>query len=442
MPEGSAPRPRRARPPASGSGGSRRSGGAGKPFKRAEGAERKPYQRRDGDAPRKFRSADPTKRNAAPRPARAGESKSYTRRDADGPKRPYVKREGDAAKRPYVKREGDGAKRPYGRRDDDRSPKPYGRRDDDARKSYTRRDDDRPRKPFVRRDEPVAPRREERKGWGGVTRRGARQVTNPTPATAESKAYERREGSRSARPEVDRWEADERTPATPGPRASKKAPRAGRPIRSKALPADVVAEVASASTSARRAPMLQKRLGEAARHIQHGRDKEAASILRALAQEVPEAASVRELYGQALYSLGRYRQAAGELEAFVALSSSTDQHPMLADCYRALGRHNKVQALWTELRETSPSPDIVAEGRIVAAGSLADQGNLADGIKLLETAPPVRGRVAERHLRTWFALADLYERSGELSKSRSLFQRVHKADPEFVDVAQRLHGLG
>jgi tetratricopeptide (TPR) repeat protein len=188
--------------------------------------------------------------------------------------------------------------------------------------------------------------------------------------------------------------------------------------------------------------MLQKRLGEAARHIQHGRDKEAASILRALAQEVPEAASVRELYGQALYSLGRYRQAAGELEAFVALSSSTDQHPMLADCYRALGRHNKVQALWTELRETSPSPDIVAEGRIVAAGSLADQGNLADGIKLLETAPPVRGRVAERHLRTWFALADLYERSGELSKSRSLFQRVHKADPEFVDVAQRLHGLG
>ncbi len=188
--------------------------------------------------------------------------------------------------------------------------------------------------------------------------------------------------------------------------------------------------------------MLQKRLGEAARHIQHGRDKEAVGILRSLAQEVPEAASVRELYGQALYALGRYRQAAGELEAFVALTSSTDQHPMLADCFRALGRHKKVAELWAELRETSPSPEIVSEGRIVAAGSLGDQGKLSEGIKLLESAPPVRGRVAERHLRTWFALADLYERSGELSKSRSLFQRIYKTDPDFVDVAQRLHGLG
>ena len=188
--------------------------------------------------------------------------------------------------------------------------------------------------------------------------------------------------------------------------------------------------------------MLQKRLGEAARHIQHGRDKEAAGLLRALAQEVPEAASVRELYGQALYALGRYRQAAGELEAFVALTASTDQHPMLADCYRALNRHKKVEEMWQELRETSPTPEIVAEGRIVAAGSLADQGKLQDAIKLLESAPPVRGRIAERHLRTWFALADLYERSGELSKSRALFPRIAKADPDFVDVTQRLHGLG
>jgi len=188
--------------------------------------------------------------------------------------------------------------------------------------------------------------------------------------------------------------------------------------------------------------MLQQRLGDAARHIQHGRDREAAAVLRQLAQEVPEAASVRELYGQALYSLGRYRPAAAELEAFVELTGSTDQHPMLADCYRALGRYKKVQELWEDVRAASSSPEVVAEGRIVAAGALADQGELAAAIKLLEGAPPVRGRVAERHLRTWFALADLYERSGELSKSRTLFRRVQQNDPEFVDVAARLRGLG
>jgi tetratricopeptide (TPR) repeat protein len=188
--------------------------------------------------------------------------------------------------------------------------------------------------------------------------------------------------------------------------------------------------------------MLQKRLGDAARHIQHGRDKEAAGVLRELSQEVPEAASVRELYGQALYSLGRYRLAAKELEAFVELTGSTDQHPMLADSYRALGQHKKVKELWTELREASPSPEIVAEGRIVAAGSLADQGKLKDAVALLESAPPVRGRVAERHMRTWYALADLYERSGELSKSRSLFRRVVQHEADFSDAVDRLRARG
>ncbi len=382
-----------------------------KPYQRRDGAPRAggaPIRpRRDDESPRKFRSADPTKRGGA------GSRSGPPRRDAE--------------------------RKPYARRDDSER-KPYARRDDRP----ARREGD--RKPYARRDVPAAPPEPKvPKGWGGVTRRGARQVTNPTPASEESKAYERREGSRAPRPEVDRWERDDRAPGTGAGaprRSAKKALPTGRPPRAKSLPADVVAEVANASTSARRAPMLQKRLGEAARHIQHGRDKEAVGILRSLAQEVPEAASVRELYGQALYSLGRYRQAAGELEAFVALTSSTDQHPMLADCYRALGRHKKVAELWTDLRETSPSPEIVAEGRIVAAGSLGDQGKLSEGIKLLETAPPVRGRVAERHLRTWFALADLYERSGELSKSRALFQRIYKTDPDFVDVADRLHGLG
>jgi hypothetical protein len=45
-------------------------------------------------------------------------------------------------------------------------------------------------------------------------------------------------------------------------------------------------------------------------------------------------------------------------------------------------------------------------------------------------------------MRTWYALADLFERSGELSKSRALFQRVVQHDAEFADAADRLRGLG
>jgi tetratricopeptide (TPR) repeat protein len=386
--------------------------------------------------------APPERPRRAPRTppqGRSGAPKPGPRRATGGGKPPFKRRE-DGPKGDDRPRRTEGSERkPYARRDDrprrsegsDR--KPFQRRDD-----RPRRPDGGERKPYARREEAPAERPSPKK-WGNVTRRGARQVLNPTPASDEAKAYERREGPRAAgtKPVVDRWERTDRPAPQPRKSAAKKPPP-----RAKALPADVVAEVAKVASNARRAPMLQKRLGDAARHIQHGRDREAAGILHQLSLEVPEAASVRELYGQALYSLGRYRQATKELEAFAELTGSTDQHAMLADSYRALGRHNKVKELWAELREASPSPEAVSEGRIVMAGSLGDQGKLEEAVKLLESAPPVRGRVAERHMRTWYALADLYERSGELSKSRSLFRRVVQHDADFADAADRLRALG
>ncbi|MEY2418041.1 MAG: hypothetical protein QOG90_721 [Actinomycetota bacterium] len=376
---------------------------------------------------RKPPMAPPERPPRAPRTPSKGGKPPFKRRD-DGPKRDDRPRRTESSDRKPFQRRDD---RP--RRADAGERKPFQRRDDRPRRA-----DAGERKPYQRREEPPKERPQPKK-WGNVTRRGARQVLNPTPASDEAKAYERREGARTAdpRPVVDRWERTDRPAAKPRKTTAKKpAPRA------KALPPDVVAEVAKVANNTRRAPMLQKRLGDAARHIQHGRDREAAGILHQLSLEVPEAASVRELYGQALYSLGRYRQAAKELEAFVALTGSTEQHPMLADCYRAGGRHNKVKELWAELREASPSPDAVFEGRIVMAGSLGDQGKLEEAVKLLESAPPVRGRVAERHMRTWYALADLYERSGELSKSRALFRRVVQHDADFADAADRLRALG
>ena len=135
--------------------------------------------------------------------------------------------------------------------------------------------------------------------------------------------------------------------------------------------------------------------------------------------------------------------AARELEVFRVSTGDLDQHPVLADCYRALKRHTETETLWNELKEASPDPDIVSEGRIVMAGSLADRGRLRDAIDLLERA--VTGKVArvrERHIRTWYALADLYDRAGDTTKARALFRRVATHDAEFVDVQSRLQTLG
>ena len=49
---------------------------------------------------------------------------------------------------------------------------------------------------------------------------------------------------------------------------------------------------------------------------------------------------------------------------------------------------------------------------------------------------------AERHLRQWYVLGDLMERSGDLAKARELFLRVQAADPDAYDVPERLESLG
>lgn len=190
-----------------------------------------------------------------------------------------------------------------------------------------------------------------------------------------------------------------------------------------------------------RGSKANQRLRDAAHAFERERFDEARSLLRPIAEAAPQAASVRELLGLTYYRLGRWADARRELEAFRELAGTTEQHPVLADCYRALGRRVEVEALWDELREASPSADLVVEGRIVMAGSLADDGQLAEAISLLERAHKSSGRYQVHHLRQAYALADLYERAGEVARARELFRWVLDREPDFVDVAERAAAL-
>jgi len=180
---------------------------------------------------------------------------------------------------------------------------------------------------------------------------------------------------------------------------------------------------------------------EAARAYERGRAQDAWRILRPLAEEAPEAAAIRELAGLSLYRLGRWKQAINHLEAFARLTDSVEQHPVLADSYRALGRHAKVETLWNELRAVSPGAELVTEGRIVMAGSLADRGELGQAIQVLERGAVNVRRPQPHHLRLWYALADLYERVGDAPRARELFGRITAVDPGLADTAERLATL-
>ena len=88
----------------------------------------------------------------------------------------------------------------------------------------------------------------------------------------------------------------------------------------------------------------------------------------------PDAPSVRELTGLVQYQLGHYRAAAKELEAFVELTDSVEQHPVLMDCYRGAEALAKRRRDVAGARGRITRSELVTEGRIVVAGALADRG--------------------------------------------------------------------
>ncbi len=178
--------------------------------------------------------------------------------------------------------------------------------------------------------------------------------------------------------------------------------------------------------------------------FQRERYRDAARMLRTVVDAVPAAPSPHELLGLSRYHCGQWRAARGSLETFAELTGSVDQHPVLMDCERALGRRRRVKERFEELRQASPEPEVLSEGRLVLAGTLADAGDLAGAIELLTAAGAGRAvrHPAPRHLRQWYVLADLAERSGDVARARELFARVAAADPDAYDVVERLSQLG
>ena len=219
--------------------------------------------------------------------------------------------------------------------------------------------------------------------------------------------------------------------------------RSGGPARqnSRSLPDDVTREVNKA-VEARMAPRVAARLAEAAHAYERGRYPDALRMLTSLRRQVGGLAAVKELGGLIQYQMGHWREAIKELGDYHRMTSSLDQYPVVADCHRALRHYKVVESIWAELRQESAPAEVLTEARLVVAGSRADQGNLAGAIAVLDGVRTDLRNPKLHHLRQWYALADLYERSGEIPRARDLFARVVRFEADFYDAAERLAGLG
>jgi len=274
------------------------------------------------------------------------------------------------------------------------------------------------------------------------------------PATEAERRAEEVRRTRAPREKVERpapppWEreqwVDEGSVRAEAEQAAARAAQDERPTSRRRMSTDLAPEVAeelaNAAPAARQA-RYQERLATAADALDRGRFADAKRMVQPVLRDLPDLAFGHEIAGLALYRMGQWRKAAAELELARQLGGSFQHLAVLADCYRALRRYHEVDLLWREMREASPEPALMAEGRIVAAGALADQGDLVGALKVMERAAESSKKPRDYHLKQWYVLADLYDRSGEVIKARRFLQMVLEVDPEFADAAERLRGLG
>jgi tetratricopeptide (TPR) repeat protein len=172
-----------------------------------------------------------------------------------------------------------------------------------------------------------------------------------------------------------------------------------------------------------------------------GDDMRARTLARKVLHVAPASDAARHIAAMSSYRMGRWSDASRDLELLRG-SGDASILAVLADCSRALKRHDLVEQLWTEVREVTATPAVVAETRIVMAGSLADRGRIAEAVALLEKVNTKVKKPAVWHFRVMYALADLYDRAGNVQAARRLFTAVNTGAPELTDAGSRLKVLG
>ena len=398
---------------------------------RRDSSDRPDRPRRDSsDRPaRSFDRDRPPRRSSSDRsdrPARSFDRDRPRRDSSDRPARPARSFDRDRPRR-------DSSDRPARSFDRDRPARAP--RDGDRR--------DRPARSFDR-DRPARPRRDD----GPDTR---------TDAQRKSDDVKRRTGGRKygkdpyppAKHTRERWQDDGSTrKSSSGPRNSSK--RASRHEDDD----DRIMTVSIKNVEAGDANKIKEQLGATAdRAIERlaralhafeaHRYSEARKLSMPLLSQLSGIAIVHEVAGLSMYRLGRWQDAADQLEIARGLKpAEVVNHPVLADCYRALRRYEKVTELWESMKLMSPPAGLLAEGRIVAAGALADQGELQSAVRMMTHGTSDPHKVQEHHLREWYVLADLYDRAGDVASARRLFVKIQSSEPKFADVADRLNTLG
>ncbi|MFZ0530202.1 MAG: hypothetical protein WAL91_06670 [Propionicimonas sp.] len=140
----------------------------------------------------------------------------------------------------------------------------------------------------------------------------------------------------------------------------------------------------------------------------------------------------REATAETAYAAGDFVTALAEFRALRRMTGGNEYLPAMADCERALGRHQSALKLVKEGLATQPDAAAEIELRLVEAGVRADTGQEEEALRLLKNeieSIGTRGSKLSR-ARLRYGYADLLERTGETEQAERWFDAVVRLDPD------------
>lgn len=265
---------------------------------------------------------------------------------------------------------------------------------------------------------------------GGARREGAQERSGRAGG-------ERRYGDRPR--ERDREEVEERRRVPPGLEPAENEPELPAGYDETGLPGPLRAELRGLNKS------LAGRVGGHLRAVGELVDSDPqlalrhALVARRLASRLPV---VREVTADTAYAAEDYETALTEYRAIHRMSGNDDYLPVIADCERAVGKHQAALRTLRQAREAKLSVPQQVEVILVEAGIRDDLGQRPEALRLLKDAISGGrgGRDGQARLR--FAYANLLAATGRVEAAREwLVSASHYDDQDALGVGEAIAEL-
>lgn len=220
-----------------------------------------------------------------------------------------------------------------------------------------------------------------------------------------------------------------------------KEPEVPLDITGKELPGEIKSELRTLPEGL--AAFVSKHLVAASVFLEDDPELAYQHALAAKTGSATRIAAVREVLGVTAYGVGNYSLALSELQAAKRISGQIQLLPLIADCYRALGKPEKAVEILQSKEAGKLAVEEYCELLLVVAGARKDAGNLDAAMDLVNNKVMTSGKPEESALRLRYFYANCALEKNDKALATEWFKKCLALDPtDELEINKKIKEIG